>query len=147
MVILEYFVLGVCVLKSIYRGQSKKRHSKKMEEVLEDCTHACTSSCGKDKDCPCVSDHLCKNSPDYKKPGVEAIIDGIRWEGTENMLLAVLLARQEISKRRDAVQAVCGDCGGTGQVSQGQYDDIDIVPCICVKRALADARGNEKDEG
>lgn len=29
-----------------------------------DCSHVCTSRCGNDKECPCQSDHYCKNSSD-----------------------------------------------------------------------------------
>ena len=37
-----------------------------IEEKIEDCYHQCTSDCQKTVDCPCVQDHYCKNSPDYK---------------------------------------------------------------------------------
>lgn len=73
---------------------------------------------------------------------VEAIIDGIRWEGSETMLLAVLLARQEIQRQREEIPYVCDDCGGTGQTTRGEYDNIEVVPCICVKRTL----GHTKNE-
>jgi len=43
------------------------------------------------------------------------------------------------------IKTICDECGDTGEVEEGQYDDVNIVPCRCTKLSLEPE--HVKDEG